>query len=138
MKRLLFWGGLSAVAIAVVGCSSSSPVAEAMSAIADDAAAQLTALYPPAKTQFAAATPRDGFGVALLARLRERGYAIEESNRDGTGRMKFTYEINADSADGILTALYQVNDELLSRAYTANAANYAPLTAWTLRKGNIQ
>jgi hypothetical protein len=125
---------LSAVAVLAVGCSQSRFDAP-LTPVIDDAAAQLSALYPPAKTQLTLAA-RDAFGGELVNALRKRGYAIDETQATG---IPFRY--SADSvSDGMLLTQYQVGDDTLNRAYLAtvkdgkSGAVYAPMTTWSLRQ----
>ncbi|WP_448949334.1 conjugal transfer protein TrbH [Lautropia mirabilis] len=85
MKRFAL---TSILAMTLVGCALTSPedpygdhlgVNIDHDELAKGSVATLVTLYPPAKTKLVLQQKAaDPFGVALLKRLRERGYAIEE------------------------------------------------------------
>ena len=81
---------VAVLALALAGCATTSPYGNYLQSatvdqqkLAGAAVKQLATLWPPAQTRFALqqATP-DAFGAALVAALRESGYALLEFNPD--------------------------------------------------------
>lgn len=84
MKRLAL---VALIAFVLGGCATTAPygnfvqpsVAVDQQQLAGDAAKQLAALWPPAKTRFELQQPTpDEFGAALVGNLRAAGYAVLE------------------------------------------------------------
>jgi hypothetical protein len=126
--------------------------------VAEDAARQLAAVYPPANTRFELqqATP-DAFGQLLTATLRAKGYAVQEftpspAARDGATRGEGGGASGADSttrAAPVLPLRYvldravdgdlyrvtlSVGDQSLARAYLAQNGAVHPAGAWVRRE----
>jgi type IV secretion system protein TrbH len=113
--------------------------------LAADTIKQLVALYPPASTQFNVAQPTpDPFGVALIAGLREKGYAVMESNPVGATQppaqaekaasgpetalagLDLRYLIDQQGTGNLYRLSLVVGGRSLSRAYVAqNEGAYA-------------
>jgi hypothetical protein len=93
---------LALVVLALGGCATSvpygnfvpPPAALDQPALAAQAARQLAALWPPARTRFALTQPTpDAFGAALIGQLRAAGYAVQEAGpRKASGADTATHE----------------------------------------------
>lgn len=79
---------LALVVLALGGCATSAPYGNFVAppaaldqpSLAAQAARQLAALWPPARTRFALTQPTpDAFGAALIGQLRAAGYAVQEA-----------------------------------------------------------
>ncbi|HHN9152368.1 TPA: conjugal transfer protein TrbH [Escherichia coli] len=111
----------------------------ASTSMADNTVVNLAALYPPGRTTFTMKQPaKDPFGVALVQRLRSRGYAVIEFTKDGKPQSTLAnsgthlgYVVNT-----IAPNLYQVttfvDSVTLSRAFIlATDGKAYPAGPWT-------
>lgn len=153
MRKIAF---LAVLAIGLAGCATIGPAttygnftqsvpAAFNQTMADDAAKQLVAVYPPASTQLDLQhATQDAFGVALVESLRIKGYAILEfkptaqvasivTNEPANTSKPLRYVVDqAESNLYRLTLL--VGNQSLTRAYaTAQNGALYPAGAW-LRK----
>jgi hypothetical protein len=118
--------------------------------LADDAARQLAAVYPPANTrlELQQAAP-DAFGTRLTASLRARGYAIRDAvpvpvasgpsarREDGPATaaapvLQLRYVL--DRAGDLYRVTLHVGDQSLARAYVAQNAALRPAGAWVRKE----
>ena len=113
--------------------------------LASDAVNQLVVLYPPANTRFNLTQPTpDLFGAALLAGLREKGYAVVESNPAGAidppaasasaasgpatavAGLDLRYVVDQPGAGDLYRLILAIGSQSLTRAYVAqNEGTYA-------------
>ena len=115
--------------------------------IADDAALQLSTLYPAASTRFnVQQETTDAFGGALIGALREKGYAVFEyvapdrlsataeapANRDGGVELR--YVLDYLGADHMYSITLRVDNRALSRAYVEKDATALAAGAWTRKE----
>lgn len=113
----------------------------------DDTVNRLSALYPPADTRFTLQQqPDDPFGGALVAKLRERGYAIVEplpqaGQTQGKGDeipqptagTDLRYVVDQFEASQYLVTV-QVGTQSISRAYRAAADGLVPDGYWARKE----
>jgi hypothetical protein len=126
--------------------------------VAEDAARQLAAVYPPANTRFdlQQATP-DAFGQLLTATLRAKGYAVQEftpspATRGGEARKEdggasgvasptpsmpvfpLRYVLDRAADGGLYRVTLSVGDQSLARVYLAQHGALHPAGAWVRRE----
>ena len=118
--------------------------------LAEDAARQLAAVYPPAATRFEVrqATP-DGFGRQLMASLRTKGYAVREAGptsvatgaaaRGETGATAATgpvlpLQYVLDRPADLVRVTLMIGDQSLTRAYLAQNGALQPAGAWVRKE----
>jgi hypothetical protein len=122
--------------------------------VAEDAARQLAAVYPPANTRFELqqATP-DAFGQLLTASLRAKGYAVQEfmpspaAQKEavrGEGAAASTtravpvfplrYVLDRAADRDLYRITLLVGDQSLARAYLAQHGALHPAGAWVRRE----
>lgn len=138
--------------LALVGCATTSsnygnflsPNTELMiqNKLADDAIMQLAALYPPAKVQFELHQPTpDLFGTALVQKLRENGYAIQEYTPKVAVQNALPEQVTphndatplryvVDWAEGLYRVTLSVGSESLTRAYLSQDGTVQPASYW--------
>jgi len=113
--------------------------------IADDAAARLSASYPPAQTRFALQhAAQDGFGTGLLARLRAQGYAVAEFSTQAPATaplqppaaeaIALRYVLDMATPPGLARLTLYAGGESLSRAYLLEGGEARPASAWIRRE----
>ena len=115
--------------------------------MADDAAKQLVAVYPPASTQLDLQhATQDAFGVALVELLRIKGYAVSEfkpaaqvtaatavTNEPANSNKPLRYIVD-QAESNLYRVTLLVGNQSLTRAYaTAQNGTLYPAGAW-LRK----
>jgi type IV secretion system protein TrbH len=120
-------------------------------AVAVDGVNTMTLLYPPAQTRLILAHPvTDEFGTALVAGLREHGYAVAEpevankkrSPRTGsvtvpanTGNgIPFSYRISQVDTAGFYEVVLDVGSNKLARMYALNDKRINPVGDWTRKE----
>ncbi|MET1114429.1 MAG: conjugal transfer protein TrbH [Comamonas sp.] len=156
MTRFLC-GALLAVCLA--GCASTGPKslgnfsdapAPVQQQLADAAAKQLIALYPPGKTRFALQQPMsDAFGQPLAAALRASGYALQDFQADaaasvaaGTPASSATpvaglplgYVLDQAAGPGLYRISLVVGSQTLTRVYRAHEGQLVPAGAWVRKE----
>jgi len=118
--------------------------------MADDAAKQLAALYPPASTRInlQLATP-DAFGASLVAALRVKGYALGEfqpvpapdarggamtsvAGQPGDIALAYVVDQPIDARTYRVTVL--LNSQSLSRLYQMKDGALAPAGYWVRKE----
>jgi hypothetical protein len=116
--------------------------------IASDAIRQLVALYPPARTRFKITqTTSDAFGMALVAGLREKGYAVMETKADaravptidavgGTdaGELALHYLLDQSAARDLYRLTLAVAQQQLNRAYLVQNGTPYAAGAWVRKE----
>ena len=121
--------------------------------IAADTVAQLANLYPPAKTEFELKQPTpDTFGIALVQKLRDRGYSIVEfvpetgnagnsgqvsplppSNKHAvtTAPLSLNYVFDQFSApEQIYRVTAMVENQSITRPYAMENGSVVPVGYW--------
>ena len=109
--------------------------------VAGDAVRQLVTLYPPASTRFNLAQPTpDAFGSALVAGLRERGFALMEAQAgsgstmaaDGTvtGELELRYLLDRPGAGDLYRLTLAIGTQRLSRPYMIQNGTPHAVGAW--------
>ena len=155
MRKTAF---LALLVVGLAGCATTAPStygnftqsapAAFNQTMADDAAKQLVAVYPPASTRFDLqhATP-DAFGSSLVESLRAKGYALLEFNpaapasaasaaTDATATAGKPLRYILDQAESNLYRVtLLVGNQSLTRAYSAaqNGTLY-PAGAWVRKE----
>lgn len=109
MKKRLPLVPLVLLMLALGGCATSPPygnfvnppVAVDQEPLAGEAARQLAALWPPARTRFALQHPTpDAFGAALVGELRTAGFAVLELGPEKASAAA-SEQISVESAQGL-------------------------------------
>jgi hypothetical protein len=110
--------------------------------VVDDAVTKLAALYPPALTRFSlrhAAT--DPFGSALVATLREKGYALQEykatrkSGATDKGNSRtLSYVFDQPAGTDLYRVTLTIDDQSLSRVYRAKDGSVAAAGYWVRKE----
>lgn len=113
----------------------------------DDTVNRLSALYPPANTRFTLQQqPDDPFGVALVGKLRVRGYAVMEPlTQPGQTQSKNTaspepihgsdlYYVVDQLGESQYLVTVQVGNQSISRAYRAAGSNLTPDGHWVRKE----
>jgi hypothetical protein len=144
-----FYVVIFAVALLMGGCATSpSPrgfYANALTTahtakLAEDAARQMTALYPPASTYLSLKQPTgDPFGTALIGLLRGKGYALAEvptaQNQQAraavmaTAGVDFGYVVDMVGVDNCRVTL-TVGNETVSRIYLVSNNGLSAIGYW--------
>ena len=143
------------LALLLAGCATSSgPYGNFVQSgldqkkLARDAVKQLAVLYPPAKTRFVLkqATP-DGFGLALVATLREQGYAVveypQEAKAEGLASqasarvapaLPLGYILDHAGDPEVYRLTLLVGPQSLTRAYLAQNGSFVPAGQWVRKE----
>ncbi len=110
--------------------------------LVDAAVKQLAALYPPGRTRLdlQQATP-DAFGLALVAALRAKGYALQEfkpaapaaASGPLPGGQPLAYLLDQAGPDLYRLTLV-VGSQTLSRVYVAHQGSLQPAGAWVRKE----
>ncbi len=115
--------------------------------IASDAVRQLTKIYPPASTTLSMQYAKnDLFGKALTKELRQAGFAVEaylpnllvapesapKTFPEASSGLELTYVL--DRHEDLYRVLIRVDDEVLTRAYLAQADKVLPAGEWMQKK----
>lgn len=115
--------------------------------IAIDAIRQLVTLYPPASTQFNLAQPTpDAFGTALVAGLREKGFALMEvqagsgstnaadAHGTGTGGLELRYLLDRPGTGDLYRLTLAIGPQRLSRPYMIQNGTPHAAGAWVRKE----
>jgi len=117
--------------------------------VAQDAARQLAAIYPPAHTRFELQqATADAFGTRLTASLRARGYAVREAvpspaAQDGSAgkeqnpaaaapALRLRYVL--DRAADLYRVTLEIGEQSMSRAYLAQNDALRPAGTWVRKE----
>lgn len=143
------------VAVLLNGCATAhygnfiqNPSSAVTQVMADDAAAQIVRLYPPATTQFTIMhAVHDAFGKTLIEKLRAAGFAVQEaaeqsvqqsmfaasqSKTESQGGIQLSYIV--DQSEDLYHANLLINDTRLSRAFIARADAIHPAGLWVKKE----
>lgn len=111
---------------------------EQQAILAHDAATQLVALFPPAKTRIALQQPTlDAFGAALVKNLRKQGYAVVEFNPKAKGDdadMPLQYVFDNPGSGDLYRITLLVGDQSITRPYVAEHGTYEPAGYWARKE----
>jgi hypothetical protein len=117
--------------------------------VASDAIRQLVSLYPPASTRFNLAQPTpDAFGTALVAGLRERGFALMEAQAGigstmaadangagtGAGGLELRYLLDRPGASDLYRLTLAIGTHRLSRPYMIHNGTPYAAGAWVRKE----
>jgi len=141
------------LALLLAGCTTNSPLhygnylnpsAVAYNKeIAEDSVKKLVALYPPATTRIdIKQATADDFGGKLVELLRVKGYAILEYNPATDAQSKnsanspidLKYIVDQVPSMSIYRATLLINEQPLSRVYTAHNGILQPAGAWARKE----
>lgn len=140
---------LALLMLVLTGCATPAPYgnfagnpATVDQAIARDAVRQLVALYPPAKTRLALQQPiPDPFGAALVAGLRQQGYALLEfhpqahkATPNAEPARAFRYVLDAAGRANLYRLTLWVGMQSLSRAYQIQDDTGVPAGYWVRKR----
>ncbi len=104
------------------------------SQMADDTALELALLYPPASTHLVVSQPtKDSYGEVLVKKLRERGYALEDSNATTSSSNKFAYVVD-QVGENLYRVQISINSQVLSRVYMSSSKGVTPAGFWTRKE----
>jgi len=161
MKRLAL---VALLALALGGCATTAPygnfvqppVTVDQQQLAGDAAKQLAALWPPAKTRFELQQPTpDEFGAALLGNLRSAGYAVLEyapQTAAGAGNaqqkaadpvvvvtpttaaLPLRYVLDHDAGTGLYRLTLLVGSQSITRPYLEQNHTLIPAGYWVRKE----
>ena len=155
-----------AAALALGGCATTapygnfvpSPVTVDQPPLATEAAKQLAALWPPARTRFALQQPTpDAFGTALVGQLRAAGYAVleygpatvpaaaraaqgEPTDEPAAGvsltpaALPLRYVLDHDTGSGFYRLTLWVGTQSLTRAYLEQDGSLMAAGYWVRRE----
>lgn len=108
--------------------------------IADDAVKQLIELYPPAKSRFNMKHEAKGvFGITLVRKLRDAGYAVEEFTKSeaavaaGDG-LALGYILDVAGAPDFYRLTMMVGDQSISRPYMRQGTEVLPAGYWARKE----
>jgi Conjugal transfer protein TrbH len=110
--------------------------------MAADSAKQLSATYSPAATRIELKQPTsDEYGGSLIKLLRAKGYAVAEYNSATTLKstsvtnqhINLQYVIDKVAAANFYRTTLLINNQPLSRVYTAQNGVLRPAGAWVKR-----
>jgi hypothetical protein len=147
MMRRSLW--IMSLVLTLASCASTKPVSNVADlrgnisgqTLAEDTVLQLSKLFPPAKTQlYFTRTADDAFGRALVAGLREQGYAIEETAAHPAGEqmqhdgLPVAYIIDPIVGDTGYRVSLMVGNGVLSRAYSVYRDGSLSGGAWAYRE----
>ncbi|WP_039816517.1 lipoprotein [Xanthomonas arboricola] len=153
MRKIIF---AALFVLALGGCATTGqygnfvPPAAAVDQqqLAREAAQQLVALYPPAKTrlELKQATP-DAFGQALVLTLRERGYALLEFNPAsanaqataavepaGLAGLPLRYVLDQAGDTNLYRLTLLVGNQSITRPYLVQDGSFAPAGYWVRKE----
>ena len=130
-----------------------SPLAANDKVLADDAAKQIIAVYPPGLNGFdLQLTASDAFGYYLFEQLRSQGYALKEhilvaptklrTKETGAAtapaakeeRIRLGYVVDLASAPNLYRVTLLVGEQSLTRAYLAQDGSIFPAGAWVRKE----
>jgi type IV secretion system protein TrbH len=121
-------------------------------AVAIDGINTMTLLYPPAQTRLVLSNPvTNEFGSALVAGLREHGYAVMEpevaqktrsSRTKATGvavpasssGIPFSYRVSQVDPTGLYEVVLDVGSNKLARMYVLSEKRINPVGEWTRKE----
>ncbi|MDD4616142.1 MAG: conjugal transfer protein TrbH [Alphaproteobacteria bacterium] len=110
--------------------------------LAEGAAKEIAALYPPARThiKFEQKTP-DKFGLELLSSLRSKGFAVaaqnapatEDSDTTSYQSLSLRYVLDATDKNSYRVMIF-LGNQTIARAYVVKDNALAPAGAWVRKE----
>lgn len=98
--------------------------------LAQDAASQLTRVYPPAQNIFCIGQKlSDGFGMALIHKMREKGYGIME--HCPKQKANFFYVVDEIKQSSLYRVSLYIGSQTLSRVYVKTKEQLLPFSPWS-------
>jgi hypothetical protein len=98
---------------------------------AQDAASQLTHVYPPAQNTFYISQKvNDGFGINLIHEMRKKGYGVIEHVQPRQKANLF-YVIDEVGKGSLYRVSLYVGSQTLSRVYVKTDKKIAPASPWS-------
>lgn len=135
MRGLLL---LMVLYVSLAGCASTGSSGSSVDAtllqntqMAFDAAVHLAEFYPPASTRLVFdVEPRDAFGTALVIKLREEGFAVDETGvaLAGSG-LRIKYRVNPLGDKQFVLAVW-VDGSMMSRLYVTGGQGVMAAGLW--------
>lgn len=137
--------------VGLAGCATNQPYgnfaqnspASYDQKMADDAVAQLVAVYPPASTRFdlLQLTP-DAFGASLVESLRAKGYALLEfkpaaeaaTATPTAGSLPLRYVLDQAPSSNLYRVTLLVGSQSLTRAYVEQDGSVFAAGAWVRKE----
>ncbi|MGL4447822.1 MAG: hypothetical protein ACRCYV_10030 [Aeromonas sp.] len=109
------------------------------SALAVAAAQQLAQFYPPATTRWLVQQPSDdAFGTALLAALRARGYALEQTATPvapvAAGVTSLNYLLDQAGESNLYRLSLQIGVQSMTRPYQVVGGEFVPVGYWVRKE----
>ncbi|AUH71141.1 conjugal transfer protein TrbH [Legionella sainthelensi] len=102
--------------------------------LANDAASQLTQVYPPAQNTFYISQKvSDGFGINLIHELRNKGYGVIESVQPRQKANLF-YVVDEVRKGSLYRVSLYVGSQTLSRVYVKTKEQIAPASLWSIKE----
>lgn len=102
--------------------------------MADDTAVELALLYPPASTHLIFSQPtKDSYGEELVKKLRESGYALEDTDVATSSGNKFAYVVD-QVGENLYRVQISINSQVLSRVYMSSSKGVTPAGFWTRKE----
>lgn len=102
--------------------------------MANDAASQLTQVYPPAQNTFYISQKvSDGFGINLIHELRNKGYGVIESVQPRQKANLF-YVVDEVRKGSLYRVSLYVGSQTLSRVYVKTKEQIAPASLWSIKE----
>ncbi|ABQ56707.1 MULTISPECIES: conjugal transfer protein TrbH [Legionella] len=99
--------------------------------LAQDAASQLTRVYPPAQNTFCISQKvRDAFGISLIHEMRKKGYGVIENNCPKQ-KANFFYVVDEIKATNLYRVSLFIGSQTFSRIYAKTGGKIPPVSAWT-------
>lgn len=110
--------------------------------LAREAVKQFMVLYSPAKTRLEMKqVPSDAFGLSLVNRLREGGYAVREFNEEGnkspsspSSDLALRYVLDEVRENNLYVLTLFVGSHSLTRAYRIQNRSFIPAGNWVHKK----
>lgn len=141
--------GCAATGFGSLGNFADAP-APVQQQLAQAAARQLIALYPPGKTRFVLQQPMsDAFGEPLAAALRASGYALQDfqeqasapeaagalaSSTAPAAGLPLGYVLDQAAGPGLYRIGLVVGNQTLTRVYQAHEGQLVPAGAWVRKE----
>lgn len=133
-RGLLLIGCLSA---SIAGCANAGRSGDFANAallqstqMAFDAAVHLSEMYSPASTRLVFSTePRDAFGSAFAIKLREEGFAVDETGAHYGNGLNVTYLVTPLGSKRYALAV-TIGNQTISRLYIDGSKGVSAAGVW--------
>jgi len=145
MRNIL---AVSAIAAILFGCAQQTRVGNyselsstvVQADLVSDATKQLMVLYPPAKSHFTIQQPTtDAFGSGLVDRMRDKGYAVQESSKEkatvtANDGLPLGYVVDRLDDASLYRVTLLIGAQTLSRAYVVSDGAVTPAGSWSRKE----